>query len=237
MAEPMIYLRVNRVASDLCSRARNVTVADLHESTAFLGYEGLMASRMRRITRGTVAGPAVTALCRAGDNLMMHRALSLAEPGDVLVVVSQGESSAALWGDVATRFAMKRGLAGVIVQGGVRDTDAVSELGFPVWATDVTPRHADKGKLGGVNLPVVCGGVLVRPGDLVAADGDGVVIVDRRHAEVVVAGAEAKMKREEEVAARIAAGELLWTLTGSSDAFQKLGALERDAAFDDQDSA
>ena len=96
--------------------------------------------------------------------------------------------------------------------------------------------HADKGKLGCVNVPVVCDGVLVRPGDLVAADGDGVVVIERQHAATVIAGAEAKMRREEEVAARIAADEILWNLTGSSTAFQKLGAVEIDGAFDDGDS-
>jgi 4-hydroxy-4-methyl-2-oxoglutarate aldolase len=233
MPEPSIYLRVSRVAAELCARAREVTVADLHENTAHLGYVGLMSSRMRRVTAGKAVGPAITALCRAGDNLMMHRALSLAQPGDVLVVACQGEGSAAQWGDIATRFAMKRGLAGVVVQGCVRDVDAVTELGFPVWATEVSPMHADKGKLGAVNVPVTCAGVLVRPGDLVAADGDGVLVVERRHAQAVVDGAQAKMRREEEVAARIAEGALLWDLTGSSAAFQKLGAVEVDAAFDD----
>ncbi|NBP46128.1 MAG: RraA family protein [Betaproteobacteria bacterium] len=234
MSDPQIYLRVHRVAPDLCTRARQVTVADLHENTRQFAYVGLMSSRMRRVTQGHVVGPAITALCRPGDNLMMHRSLSLAQPGDVLVVVSQGETSAAQWGDIATRFAKKRGLAGVIVQGSVRDVDAVTELGFPVWATEVSPVHADKGKLGGVNIPVVCGGVLVHPGDLIAADGDGVIVIQRRHAETVIAGAEAKMRREEEVASRIEAGEMLWNLTGSSTAFDKLGAVEIDAAFDVQ---
>lgn len=237
MSQPLIYLRVNRVSPELCARARRVTVSDLHENTGHLAYTGLMSTRMRRVTRGAAVGSAVTALCRPGDNLMMHKALSLTQPGDMLVVVSQGEGSAAQWGDIATRFAMKRGLAGVIVQGSVRDVDAVNEMGFPVWATKVSPAHADKGKLGGVNIPVVCGGALVHPGDLIAADGDGVLVIERKQAEAVVAGAEAKMRREEEVAARIAGGEMLWSLTGSSTAFQKLGAVELDAAFDDGESA
>lgn len=237
MTDTAIFLRVNRVSAEICKRARRVTVADLHENTKHVAYTGLMSSRMRRITRGKAVGPAITAFCRAGDNLMMHRALSLAQPGDVLVVACQGESAAAVWGDVATRFALARGLSGVIVQGSVRDVDTVAEMGFPVWATDVSPIHADKGKLGGVNIPIVCGGVLVRPGDLVAADGDGVVVIERRHAQQVVAGAEAKMQREEEVASQIAAGAMLWNLTGSSAAYEKLDAVERDAAFDDEPAA
>lgn len=231
--EPLIYLRVNRVPAELCARARAVSVADLHENTGHLAYTGLMAPTIRRVTRGTAVGPAVTALCRAGDNLMMHRALSLAQSGDVLVVACQGESAGAVWGDLATRFALARGLAGVIVQGCVRDVDAVDALGFPVWATGVSPVHADKGKPGAVNVPIVCGGVRVHPGDLVAADGDGVLVVERRHAERVVTGAETKMRREEDVARRIEQGAVLWSLTGSADAFQKLGAAEVDAAYDD----
>lgn len=237
MSQLPIYLRVHRVAPELCARARKVTVADLHENTAHVAYSGLMSPRMRRVTRGAAVGPAITALCRAGDNLMMHRALSLAQANDVLVVACQGEASAAQWGDIATRFALQRGLAGAVVQGAVRDVDAVNALGFPVWATEISPVHADKGKLGGVNVPVVCAGVLVRPGDLIAADGDGVVVIERRHAEAVVAAAESKMQREEEVAARIAAGEILWNLTGAAAAYQKLGAVEYDRAFDDEETA
>ena len=149
MTQPTVYLRVNRVAAEVCAQARDVTVADLHESTAQLRYTGLMAPRIRRITPGSkVAGPAVTAFCPSGDNLMMHRALRLAQPGDVLVVVCQGETSAAQWGDVATRYALERRLAGVVVQGCVRDVDTVTALGFHVWASLVWPIHADKGKAG-----------------------------------------------------------------------------------------
>ena len=233
MSEPSIFLRVNRASPELCARARRLTVAGLHESMGDVAYTGLMSPRVRRLTVGRAAGPAVTALCRAGDNLMMHRALSLAQAGDVLVIVCQGDGAGAVWGDLATRFAMARGLCGVVVQGNVRDVDSVTELGFPVWATDISALHADKGKLGGVNMPVVCGGVLVRPGDLVVADGDGVVVIARKHAQRVVPAAEAKMQREEEVARKIADGMVLWDLTGSSAAYAKLGAIESDTAFDD----
>ncbi|NML44665.1 RraA family protein [Ramlibacter sp. G-1-2-2] len=233
MNTPNVYLRVNRVAAELCSQARDVTVADLHESTASLGFPGLMSPRMRRVTPGKIAGPAVTALCQPGDNLMMHRALRLAQPGDVLVVVCQSETSAAQWGDVATRYAVQKGLAGVVVQGSVRDIDVVAGLGFPVWATKVWPIHAEKGKGGAVNLPVTCGDVLVNPGDLVVADGDGVVVVARRNAEAVVNAAKAKMRREDEIAAAMQEGGVLWDLSGAAAAYAKLGLVESDTAFDD----
>lgn len=233
MNTPNVYLRVNRVAAAVCEQAKSVTVADLHESTASLGFPGLMSARMKRVTQGRIAGPAVTALCPPGDNLSMHRALRLAQAGDVLVVVCQSETSAAQWGDVATRYALKMGLAGVVVQGSVRDVDTVSALGLPVWATAVWPIHADKGKLGAVNLPVTCGDVLVRPGDLVVGDGDGVVVVARQHAAEVVQAAKAKMAREDEIAAAIERGEALWDLSGAAAAYARTGARELDAAFDD----
>lgn len=235
MSQPHVYLRVNRVAADLCARAREVTVADLHESTAHLGYTGLMSARMRRVTPGArIAGPAVTALCQPGDNLMMHRALRLARPGDVLVVHSLGETSAAQWGDVATTYAVQQGLAGVVVHGCVRDVDQVLAMGFAVWATHVWPVHADKGKGGGVNIPIACADVLVRPGDLVVADGDGVIAIPRGQAEAVVAAAEVKMRKEAEFAQAIRAGAAVWDLSGAAAAYAALGLVERDAAFDDE---
>ena len=234
MTQPTVYLRVNRVAAEVCAQACEVTVADLHESTAQLRYTGLMAPRIRRITPGSkVAGPAVTAFCPSGDNLMMHRALRLAQPGDVLVVVCQGETSAAQWGDVATRYALEQRLAGVVVQGCVRDVDTVTALGFHVWASLVWPIHADKAKAGAVNVPVVCGDVTVNPGDLVVADGDGVVVVPRREAAAVVEAARAKMRKEDELAAAIKGGQAIWDLSGAADVYAKLGIVERDAAFDD----
>ncbi len=234
MNQPSVYLRVNRVAADICKQARDVTVADLHESTGHLGFTGLMSARMKRVTPGfKIAGPAVTALCQPGDNLMMHRALRLAQAGDVLVVVCLGETSAAQWGDVATSYAMHKGLAGVVVQGCVRDVDGVASMGFPVWATHVWPIHADKGKGGGVNIPISCGDVLVRPGDLIAADGDGVVVIPCSEAQAVVTAAQAKMRKEAEFANAIRQGATAWDLSGANQSYEKLGVIECDAAFDD----
>lgn len=234
MDDSRVFLRVRRVDADLCVRAREVTVADLHESTGHLGFAGLMSPRMRRVTPGLrIAGPAVTAWCLPGDNLMMHRALRLAQLGDVLVVVNRSETSAAQWGDVATAYARHKGLAGVVVHGCVRDVDGVAAVGFPVWATQVWPVHAEKRAGGGVNVPVVCADVVVNPGDLVVADGDGVLVVAREQAARVVAAARAKMQREAEIAAAIDAGATPWNLIGAAVAFERLGIVELDRAFDD----
>lgn len=234
MSASKVFLRVNRVASDVCAAAREVTVADLHEGTGPLGYVGLMSARMRAIAAGQrIVGPAVTAFCAPGDNLMMHRALYLAQPGDVLVVVCQAEDSAAQWGDIAARYAQHKGLAGVVVQGCVRDVDSLRSMRFPVWATLVRPVHANKKGPGSVNVPLVCGGVTVRPGDLVAADGDGVLVVPREQAAGVVAAAQARMGREERVVAGILAGTALWDLTGVANAYAGIEVDEIDRAFDD----
>ncbi len=234
MSQPSVYLRVNRVAASICAEARDVTVADLHESTGYLGFTGLMSARMKRVSPGArIAGPAITALCQPGDNLMMHRALRLAQPGDVLVVTSLGETSAAQWGDVAATYAVRMGLAGVVVHGCVRDVDNVLALGFSVWATNVWPVHADKGKGGGVNIPIACADVLVRPGDLIVADGDGVIAIPRAEAQTVVTAAQAKMRKESEFAAAIRDGASAWDLSGAAKAYAQLGIVESDAAFDD----
>jgi len=234
MSSSKVYLKVNRVAPELVAQAREVTVADVHESMGPAGRAALMGARMRPLSEGQrVAGPAVTAFCWPGDNLMMHRALYLAQPGDVLVVVCQAELSGAQWGDLATRYALKKGLAGVVVQGCARDVDQVRALGLPVWSTHIWPIHPDKSGHGFVNAPVVCEGVSVRPGDLVIADGDGVIVVPRDDAAGVIAAAQAKMRKEDEAAEKVRAGAAVWDLSGAAAIYAGMDIDEVDAAFDD----
>ncbi|NML44840.1 4-carboxy-4-hydroxy-2-oxoadipate aldolase/oxaloacetate decarboxylase [Ramlibacter sp. G-1-2-2] len=234
MSASTVYLKVNRVAADIVERARELTVADIHESMGAAGRAALMDARMHPLQQGVrIAGPAVTAYCWPGDNLMMHRALNLAQRGDVLVVVCRAELSGAQWGDLATRHALDKGLAGVVVQGCVRDVDQVRELGFPVWATHVWAMHPEKAGHGTVNAPVICEGVEVRPGDLVVADGDGVVVVPRADADRVVGAAQAKMRREDDVIAAMRRGQPMWDAIGAPASYAKLEVREVDGAFDD----
>lgn len=234
MNKSQVFLRVNRVDADVARQALDVTVSDLHEAGAARGLGRLMSSRMRPMQKGArISGPAITASCAAGDNLMMHRALVLAQPGDVLVVVCEAETSGAQWGDMAARYALKKGLAGVVVQGCVRDTDTVEALGSKVWATHVSSIHPDKHGHGRVNAPVVCDGVLVNPGDLVVADGDGVVCIARRHAGEVVQAAIARMRKEDDLAQAVQRGEAVWELSGAAASYATLAIEEIDAAFDD----
>ncbi|MBI5275175.1 MAG: RraA family protein [Burkholderiales bacterium] len=234
MSASKVYLKVNRVAAGIVAQAAEVTVADIHESMGTQGRAALMSARMRPLKDGQkIAGPAVTAFCWPGDNLMMHRALYLAKPGDVLVVVCQAELSGAQWGDLATRYALKKGLAGVIVQGCARDVDQVRALGMPVWSTHISPIHPDKSGHGFVNAPVVCEGVNVRPGDLVVADGDGVICVPRDDAARVIAAAQAKMRKEDEAAEKVRGGAAVWDLSGAAAIYAGMAIEEVDAAYDD----
>ncbi len=235
MSTSKVYLRVRRVEPDIVAQARESTVADVHEAMGVEGRGALMSARMRplREVQPRIAGPAVTAFCWPGDNLMMHRALYLAQPGDVLVVVCQAELSGAQWGDMACRYALRKGLAGVVVQGCVRDVDVVRELGFPVWSTHVWAIHPDKSGHGWVNAPVVCEGARVAPGDLIVADGDGVVCVPRDDARRVVALARARTRREDESAEKVLAGAAVWDLSGAAAIWAKMDVQEVDAAYDD----
>lgn len=234
MTSSKVFKKVNRTPADVVAQARDVTVADIHESMGPAGRVQLMSARMRPLAPGyRMAGPAVTAFCWPGDNLMMHRALYLAEPGDVLVVVCQAELSGAQWGDLATRYALRKGLAGVVVQGCVRDVDQVRALGLAVWSTHIYPIHPDKAGHGFVNTPVVCEGVNVCPGDLIVADGDGVIAVPRADAARVIAAAQAKMRKEDDVAAKVAAGAAVWDLSGAGAIYEKMDIHEFDAAWDD----
>lgn len=234
MSRSTVFLKVNRVDAAVCEKALQASVSDLHEAYHTIGGRGLMSSRMRpNQLGGRIAGPAVTAQSAAADNLMMHRSLYLAHPGDVLVVTCPDETSGAQWGDVAARYALKKGLAGVVVHGAIRDTDMLREIGSAVWSTHVSPIHPDKQGHGSVNAPIVCDGVLVHPGDLIVADGDGVICIDKKHAAQVVELALARMRKEDGLAEKIAAGQTPWELSGAAASYQTLGIEEINGAYDD----
>lgn len=234
MSSSTVFLKVNRVSESTCKDALRASVSDLHEAMGSAGRAALMSPRMKPVWRGArCAGPAVTACCAPGDNLMMHRALYLAQPGDVLVVVCRDEASGAQWGDVAAQYARTKGIAGVVVHGCTRDTDALEAMKFPVWSTLIHSMHPDKQGHGTVNAPVVCAGVHVRPGDLIVADGDGVLAISRELAAETVALGLERMSKEEGVAVHLRAGKSVWELSGAAASYAKLGVREFDRAFDD----
>jgi 4-hydroxy-4-methyl-2-oxoglutarate aldolase len=233
MNSSKVYTRVKRVPAHLCEQAGDLSVSDIHEAMGTMARTGLMSPRMRPLNRGLrIAGPAITAFCASGDNLMMHRALYFAQAGDVLVVVCPAEASGAQWGDVAAQYALHKKLAGVIVQGCIRDTDMLEQLRFPVWSTLISSARPEKRGHGLVNAPVSCDGAIVTPGDLVVADGDGVVVVPRDEAAAVLAAARLRMEKEDGVASAIRGGAHPWEFTGSAASYGAMGIEEIDTCWD-----
>ncbi len=231
----VIYTRIPRSDPELVARAARFGVADLHEGMGIVaGRMCLMKPAMRPIQSGkAICGPAVTAWNFPGDNLAIHAALHHAEAGQVLVLTNGGGHQGALWGDVACGFAVKKGVQGAVVHGAVRDTDAIRELGFPVWATAISPEHPEKRGPAAVNVPVVVDGVLVEPGDIVCADADGVLVIPRKLLRHAVEGAERRAAMEVGVRARIAAGELPFDILGLRKIIEDAGIPQIDATWED----
>jgi 4-hydroxy-4-methyl-2-oxoglutarate aldolase len=235
MPENIVYRRVRRPDAGLARRAASCAVSDLYEALpASLRDAALMSPRMRPLNPGRrIAGPAVTARCAPGDNLMMHKALLLAEPGDVLVVAA-AERASAQWGTLAALYAEKKGLAGVVVDGCIRDADFLLEHRYPVWSTAISPAHPTKRGPGAVNVPVTCDGVTVRPGDMICADADGVLVIAPGQLAAAIAGVEARQAHEAEAATAIAAGRSLFELHELERAYAASGVVELDRAWDDE---
>jgi 4-hydroxy-4-methyl-2-oxoglutarate aldolase len=180
-------------------------VATVHEAQ---GKTGLVDIPLERIVPGSrVAGPARTALCGNGDNLMVHAAVAHARPGDVLVLTMPEPTPVALIGDLLATQALDQGVAGMLVDAAVRDVDELRALGLPIWARFVRAQGATKVHVGGLDTPVVVGGARIAPGDAVVLDADGAVVVPAARVDDVVRAAAEREARERELRARYAAGE------------------------------
>jgi RraA family protein len=156
--------------------------------------------------RRAVAGPAFTVRSRSGDNLMLHRAIDLAAPGDVIVVDAGGDLDIAITGELMMGWAARRGIAAVVIDGAIRDAAQLAELPLGIWARGVTPSGPYKDGPGEIGLPCACGGQVVMPGDLVMADEDGVVVLPMADAEGAIAAAEGHQAKEQRAQAEIDAG-------------------------------
>jgi 4-hydroxy-4-methyl-2-oxoglutarate aldolase len=233
--DDVVYLKLSRPHPDLVARAARIAVSDLYEALpADLRDRAMMNSRIRPLLPGIrMSGPAVTARCAPGDNLMMHKALLLAQRGDVLVI-DGGEPSTAQWGDLAAVYADKKQISGVVVEGCIRDADALIARRAAVWFREISPAHPTKKGPGAVNVPVRCGDVVVNPGDLVCADGDGVLVVPQSLLEATVVAAEARAKDETIAIKAIEAGQSLFELHGLERAFKASGIKVIDAAWADE---
>jgi 4-hydroxy-4-methyl-2-oxoglutarate aldolase len=216
-----VIRKIDRVGADVLRALGEEGVATVHEAQ---GRTGLMRPYMRPIyASARMAGPAVTVSCPPGDNLMIHAAVEVCEHGDVLVVTTTSESTDGMFGELLATSCRAHGIAGLVIDAGVRDVAELTQMGFPVWSKAISAQGTVKASAGSVNVEVVCAGANVSPGDAVIADQDGVVVVKREIAAEVARLAAARIEKEHRSRERLGAGELGIDFYGLRAKLKELG--------------
>jgi 4-hydroxy-4-methyl-2-oxoglutarate aldolase len=219
--KPVVVTGIPRADLSTVDSLAEHGVATAHEA---MGRDGYLGPGLRPVQHGIrIGGTAVTALCWPGDNLMIHAAVEQCGPGDILVVTTTSPCTDGLFGELLATSLRVRGVRGLVIETGVRDIAELRALGFPVWSAAVSAQGTVKATAGAVNVPITVGGQLIRPGDAIIADDDGVVRVPRAEAAAVLDAARARVAREEAARAAFQAGELGLDRYGLRDTLHRLG--------------
>lgn len=217
----VVYRNIRRADKELAVALGHYGSATVHEA---LGRVGIMKPYLRPIFQGLrISGTALTVLLQPGDNWMLHVAAEHIQPGDIVVAGVTSESSDGFFGDLLATSFSAQGAGGLVLDGGCRDLRELTAMRFPVWSRAVHAKGTVKATLGSVNIPVVCAGVLVHPGDVIVADDDGVVCVPRARARDALAAAAKREKSEKTKAERLARGELGLDLYGMRERLENAG--------------
>jgi 4-hydroxy-4-methyl-2-oxoglutarate aldolase len=204
--KPTVVRNVNRADAAAVNTLGELGVATVHEAQ---GRTGLMRPFMRPIyPSAKAAGTAITVSCHPGDNIMIHAAIEFCRQGDILIVTTTSESTDGMFGELLAESARAHGVVGLVIDAGCRDVRDLTEMQFPVWSKAVSAQGTVKASPGSVNIPVVCAGTIVRPGDAIVADADGVVVVKREDAAEVARLAGERFAKEQKTRERLKAGEL-----------------------------
>jgi len=221
MNQPVVVRNLEQPPADAVSALEKFGVTTVHEAQ---GRCGLLASYMRPIYPGaTMAGAAVTVSLSPGDNLMIHVAVEVCQPGNILVVAPTSPCTDGYFGELLATSLRAHGVRGLVIDAGCRDIRPLTEMKFPVWSRAICSQGTVKNTLGSVNVPIVCAGAMVEAGDVIVADDDGVVVVKRTAASEVAAAAEQRVRKENATRERLARGELGLDIYGMRKKLTELG--------------
>jgi 4-hydroxy-4-methyl-2-oxoglutarate aldolase len=219
--KPVVKRTIERPDAAVIKLLGELGVATVHEAQ---GRSGLMRPYMRPIfDAARVAGSAVTVSCQPGDNLMIHASIDVVQPGDVLVVTTTAESTDGMFGELLAESCKAHGVVGLTIDAGVRDVAELTAMQFPVWSKAISAQGTVKATAGSVNVPVVCAGALVDPGDVIVGDLDGVVVIPREKAAEVAKLGEERRAKEERSRERLRAGEKGLDMYGLRAKLKELG--------------